>query len=181
MMGLHGGVQQQWGSWVLGGELSFDGGVVRAREYVPQPAQFDDTHTTKIDSLFMATARLGYASGPWLIYAKGGFAGARVESSILDSITNGGQVGTAPNTFTNREWHNGWTVGAGVDYLIARNVSFGVEYNFIDLGNVTHTANVVNSAGASIGPASYDVDANIQTVMARLTFKFGRDEPAPLK
>ena len=179
--GVHGGYQQQWGSWVAGVELSFSGGSMRDSAFVPLPAQFDDTFRADVNNLFTTTGRLGYAAGPWLLYAKGGYAGGRLEVSAVDSITNGGQLGTAPNTWSSKEWHNGWTVGGGVDYKIAHNVSLGIEYNFINLQSRSHTANVLNSAGTSIGPASFDVDSEIQTVTARITFQFDRDRSAPLK
>jgi outer membrane immunogenic protein len=178
--GVHGGYQQQWGSWVAGVEVSISGGSMRDSAFVSLPNQFDDTFRVQVDELFMATGRLGYAAGPWLLYAKGGYAGGRIEASAVDSITNTGQLGTAPNTWDSKQWHDGWTVGGGVDYKITRNVSLGIEYNFINLDSRRHTANVFNSAGTSIGPASFDVDPDIQTVTARLTIQFDRDRPVPV-
>ena len=55
----------------------------------------------------------------------------------------------------------------------------GVEYNYIDLGEN-------NRRGVTAQGFSYtltDVDTQIQSVTARISYKFGRDrhEPVPLK
>jgi opacity protein-like surface antigen len=91
---------------------------------------------------------------------------------------------TAPlplDRFSFDNWRDGWTVGVGLEYKIARNVSVGVEYSFIELNND-------NDHGLSrlgLLPVSLrDHDLEIQSVTARLNFQFYRDEfraPPPLK
>ncbi len=73
------------------------------------------------------TARVGYAFGPALIYAKGGYA--LFGGSAAQTTTNPGYVTTGTSTFS------GWTAGGGVEYLIAQNISVKVEYLHFDFGS----------------------------------------------
>ena len=73
-----------------------------------------------------ATARLGYAFGPVLLYAKGGFAFFNGEAK--QATTNPGYAPTGTDTFT------GWTIGGGLEYLLTQNVSVKVEYQHFDFG-----------------------------------------------
>jgi outer membrane immunogenic protein len=170
--GGHVGVLHQFDRWVIGGELSLSGGNVEGSRLAPSVSN-DDLRTTKLNSLFLATLRLGYAlDGNFLAYIKGGYAGANVDVSVVDD--------TGPNvgTWKSSEWQNGWTIGGGLEFAVSPNVLLGVEYNYADLGRERHSG-----ATSDGGTAVTDVDVNVHTVWARLSFKFGRDDrrPAPLK
>jgi outer membrane immunogenic protein len=69
------------------------------------------------------TGRLGYTWGPTLLYVKGGYAWA-------DSRFTNGFTG-------NNSGDNGYTVGAGLEYLFTQNWSGKIEYQYYDFGNVT--------------------------------------------
>lgn len=76
-------------------------------------------------------------------------------------------------------WEHGWIIGGGLETKLRENVVAGVEYDYIDLGEN-------NRRGVTAQGISYtltDVDTQIQTVMARTSYKFVRDrhEPVPLK
>lgn len=66
-------------------------------------------------------------------------------------------------------------VGAGLEYAITQNLVFGVEYNYISLSEDV-SADLFRS-GAFLRTIHSDVDTDIHSVMARLSLKFGRDEP----
>ena len=73
------------------------------------------------------TGRLGYAWGPALFYAKGGYA----HSDTRETLTLGG----TPVAFTlDRNHSNGYTVGAGVEYLFTPNWSAKAEYQYYNFG-----------------------------------------------
>jgi len=73
------------------------------------------------------TGRLGYSWGPALFYAKGGYA----SSSHSETLTLGG----APIAFTlDRNHRDGYTVGAGVEYLFTPNWSAKAEIVILILG-----------------------------------------------
>ncbi|WP_164155330.1 outer membrane protein [Sandarakinorhabdus rubra] len=67
------------------------------------------------------TGRAGFLATPSdLIYARGGYSNARF------SITN--PAGPSEN-------RDGWTVGAGFEHALGRNLSARVEYNYADYGD----------------------------------------------
>jgi len=72
--------------------------------------------------------RVGYAKDNWLLYATGGAALANVESSI-----------TAPaGQISDKQWHWGWTAGAGVEVKLSRGWSAKLEYLYVGLQDKTY-------------------------------------------
>lgn len=65
--------------------------------------------------------RLGYAMGPWLLYAKAGAARMNADYSV---------PGVSVNVT-----RSGWNIGAGAEYMLAPQWSAKAEYNFLDFGN----------------------------------------------
>lgn len=152
------GVNHQIGSWVVGLEASLSRARFHDTISNPFTADADETVTSKIDWLFTATARAGYAWDKSLVYVKGGYASASVRTQWDDP----------PVSFRSEAIQHGWTVGAGWDYLLAPNIVQGLEYSYINLGSVMHDGLTNTGAGVAID----DVDVNIHTVAARLAFKF---------
>jgi outer membrane immunogenic protein len=178
MGGVHGGVQQQFGNWVLGVDLSGDwGGSGESSNF-----EFDDPFVisgfgsvnAEVDEIFTATARLGYAWSNFMIYAKGGYASADVSASGGVTTDFPGLCDAGCSISRDRSF-DGWTVGGGFAWMFAQNVSFGLDYNYIDIGDETFRFDV------GLDEVSINVDPdNIQTLSARLTFHFnGPREPAP--
>jgi outer membrane immunogenic protein len=144
---------------------------------------------TRVGELFLATARLGYAWDRWLAYGKGGFASAEVktafQATVLTTVVQGVQLPTGAtfagqSSGSSSERQPGWTLGAGLEYMVTRNVTFGVEYNFINLQDRTQTAgatiseNILGTIKNVTAPISYRVDPDdIHSVTARLSYKFG--------
>ena len=80
------------------------------------------------------TGRLGYTWGPALLYAKGGYA-------WRDGNNIGVTVGGVPQRLHhhgNRK--DGYTVGAGLEYMFAPNWSAKAEYQYYNFGNTTFTS-----------------------------------------
>lgn len=166
------GYNQQIGNIVFGVEATLSGTTLSddARS-VFLPATV--TYSTDINTLVTVTGRMGFASNQWLVYAKAGWAGAQVDIS--------GRNVALPDRFSFDDWRNGWTVGAGLEYKVARNISLGVEYSFIDLGSETNAG----ITRALIPVTVRDHDVQIQSATARINFQFYRDAyvlpPPPLK
>ena len=80
-------------------------------------------------------ARLGYVTGPSLLYVTGGAASAHVEQTF------GGDLGVAPTTSKSTEW--GWVAGGGIETKISRNWSAKTEYLYVDLGSNSFAATTV--------------------------------------
>jgi outer membrane immunogenic protein len=95
------------------------------------------------------TGRLGYTWGPTLLYVKGGYAWADTR------FTNG---------FSGDNDRNGYTVGAGLEYMFTQNWSGKIEYQYYDFGNV----NVFNGAGLPVGSFRNDE----HTIKVGLNYRF---------
>lgn len=88
---------------------------------------------TKIEGGFLAdiTGRIGYASGPALFYAKGGWA--YFDGSVGTSgITALGRTGVSDVSASGL---SGWTIGGGIEYLISPSWSIKGEYQHFDFGS----------------------------------------------
>jgi outer membrane immunogenic protein len=82
---------------------------------------FDTTHT--IDWQGSLRGRVGFDGGAFLPYLTAGLAFAHAERTTSLGVDN-----TAEAT------HVGWTVGAGVEFAVADNVSLDLQYRYSDLG-----------------------------------------------
>jgi outer membrane immunogenic protein len=82
------------------------------------------------------TGRVGYAWGPSLFYVKGGYA----YSDNSETLTRAG----IPVAFAlDRSHRDGYTVGAGVEYMFAPSWSAKVEYQYYNFGSSRFIAPVV--------------------------------------
>ncbi len=90
------------------------------------------------------TGRLGYTWGSALLYIKGGFAWLNTNLAaheVLTTVTN-----TKPPVSTvmfarnndNDNTLTGWTVGAGIEYMLGTSWSLKLEYLHFDFGNEDH-------------------------------------------
>ncbi len=122
----------------------------------------NDHWRTELNQLYSLTARLGLASGNWMPYVKGGYAGVNVDSSLTRSEdpTHSAQANS---------WHSGWTVGAGAEYMLARNWSVGVEYNYYTFDSKDVSAN--RTVDNVVDRWSVTPDT-IQSITGRMNFRF---------
>jgi len=90
-------------------------------------------YTNNQRGLGSVTGRLGYTWGPALLYAKGGYA----YSDYSESLTLFG----VPQAFAlNSSHHDGFTVGAGLEYMFAQNWSAKAEYQYYNFGKTNFLA-----------------------------------------
>jgi outer membrane immunogenic protein len=124
------GYNQQYGRWVLGLEVDGQGTDQSGNLSIGLPGGV----LTRSDSMpwfFTGRARLGYTITPtWMIYATGGAAVADVKSDF---------TATGLGSTTLETTRVGWTAGAGVEAMFARNWSAKAEYLHIDVGSTTGT------------------------------------------
>jgi len=131
--------------------------------------------TVDVQSIDLLKGRLGYAFDRWLPYVTGGIASGDIRSKFQDVNFNGGT-----NVVSDKERHSAWVIGVGVDYALTRNWILGVEYQHIEFDSVLHQG--LNNFGAQVPIRDHLVNADVDTVMARLSYKFGRAlVSAPLK
>ena len=123
----------------------------------------NDHWRTELNQLYSLTARLGLASGNWMPYVKAGYAGANLDSSLTVSdfpATHSAQASS---------WHNGWTVGGGAEYMLARNWSVGIEYNYYTFDSKDVSAN--RTVDNVVDRWSVTPDT-IQSITGRMNFRF---------
>jgi outer membrane autotransporter protein len=150
------GYNYQMGPWVLG--VEGDAGWTNARGSVAcagpvnanQLVLFSTDCADKADFIATAAARLGYAWGRALYYAKAGGAWthesltvtcnqpAGVTSSVGIPCTN--PAGANLTQISVGDNRTGWTVGYGVEFALTPNWSAKGEVNYIDFGNRNLTA-----------------------------------------
>jgi outer membrane immunogenic protein len=171
LAGGHLGFNHQFGRWVGGAEVSLSGGDVEGSSENELRFGLGEVATkTEIDSLFLATVRLGYAFDRTLAYVKGGYASAEVKLSGAGEDDLG---------FSSSERQAGFTIGGGIEYALTKGVIFGLEYNRVDLGNATHVG-FATVGGDPVTDVPVRVEPDVLHVaMARLSLKFG-DEGAVL-
>jgi outer membrane immunogenic protein len=132
-----------------------------------------DELAAKIDWYGTVRGRLGWAAGPWLFYGTGGLAYGKVN---LNSDFNVAFTDAVPGSLSSQTspLRAGWVAGAGFEYLLRPNVSLGVGYQYIDLGDVTLSSSTSFPSGAgSVSMAqSARVHAAFQVVAASLNWQF---------
>ena len=120
-----------------------------------------DHWIAEISQLYAITGRLGVANGNWLPYVKGGLAGAKVETSM-------NRLGDPNFISQSKNWHGGWTIGGGVEYMLAQNFTVGLEYNYYNFESKNVSAIRTNDLGIDNWTVSPD---NVQTITARMNYK----------
>ncbi len=104
--------------------------------------------TVKSDGGFYGdiAGRLGYAWGPALLYAKGGFAwldtSLNASATVVDSLGN-----VSAYSHDTSATLTGYTIGGGVEYLLNPNWSIKAEYLHFDFGNPNETWNNFDGTG----------------------------------
>jgi outer membrane immunogenic protein len=167
--GGHLGANYQSGNWLVGIEGAFSWSGLKGSSQDVFPALvLAESYNTKLEWLATATPRLGYVSGNWLFYGKGGLAVGRAESRAVS-------VGPQTLVFQEKTEHVGWTAGAGVEHAFTPNWIFGLEYNYVDLGKEKYGGHMLLDGVNGPGP-EYFVDLKFSTLLARLSYKIG---PAP--
>jgi outer membrane immunogenic protein len=153
--GLQVGADYQFApNWVVGieGQYSWLGSNNNAVAFIAPGAGF--VYNNNQRGLGSVTGRLGYTWGPALLYVKGGYA----YSDYSESLTFLG----APTAFTlNSSHHDGYTVGAGLEYMFAQNWSGKIEYQYYDFGKTNFVTPVVLSGFGSNRNDEHTVKAGI--------------------
>jgi outer membrane immunogenic protein len=162
--GGHLGAQWQSGSFVYGLEGSWTYTDI-SNQIVSPYFPDSDTETGEIENYATAVARIGYAFGNTMIYAKGGYAGGKVKFTARDN--------EALFTYTSDEWQNGYALGAGVDYALSDSLILGIDYTHVDLGDSDSTGpNVGDDGTLGANTNTYNTEANADVVTARISYKF---------
>ena len=129
------------------------------------------TGSTKTNWFATATARLGYAAGPALLYVKGGAAWENIEYSL--GVTGPAAFGLPLNLTNSSITRTGWTVGGGIEYGFMQNWSVKAEYDYMDFGD----EDVTFAVPAALGNATSSTRSQVHVVKAGINYRFGWDGP----
>src|SRR6201746_1210577 len=124
------------------------------------------TYTNNQRALGSVTGRVGYTWGPALLYVKGGYA----YSDYSDSLNLGG---LATAFALDGSHHDGYTVGAGLEYMFAQNWSAKIEYQYYDFGKTRFNVAPLDAFGS--------VRDDEHTVKAGLNYRFNWGGPVVAK
>lgn len=153
--GLQAGADWQFNpGWVVGveGQYSWLSGSVGA--VFPGGYAYNNDQR----GLGSITGRFGYTWGPGLLYVKGGYA----YSDNNETVTLAG----APVGFSiDGDHRNGYTVGAGLEYMFAPNWSAKAEYQYYNFGSAHFTA-----PAAMVPAGSFTTDDH--TLKAAINYRF---------
>jgi outer membrane immunogenic protein len=158
------GCNYQISRFVVGIEGSYLGANIKGDYNSPFGGR-DDVYTNKIDTIATVVARFGWAFDNWLYYTKIGWAGAHAKLSVADGIAPVG-AGSASN------WHNGFTIGSGVEYAVTRNWILGFESNYYRFESKSY------EIGGGNGFYTFDSrPRDVYSFLGRLSFKFDMGGP----
>jgi outer membrane immunogenic protein len=147
------GYRWQVGSWVFGVEA-----LVNWADFTGSniSLQTGDLNQSVISNFGLFTGQVGYAWNNAMLYVKGG---AAVTNNTYTAFFTPGVV---DDVATETRW--GAAVGVGFEYGLTPNLSFGVEYNHLFMGN---------KDVAFVSGFSDQINANVNLYLARLNYKFG--------
>jgi outer membrane immunogenic protein len=161
--GLQAGADYQFApNWVLGIEGQYSWiGINNNVAFTGAGAGY--VYANNQRGLGSVTGRVGYTWGPGLVYVKGGYA----YSDNNETVTLGG----VPVAFAiNGNHRDGYTVGAGLEYMFAPNWSAKVEYQYYNFGSSSFTA-----PAALVPFGSFTTDDHV--VKVGLNYRFNWASP----
>jgi outer membrane immunogenic protein len=126
------------------------------------------SYHTRLRDQFTVTGQIGYAIAQSLLYAKGGWAGGEITRNL--------QFASVAGLFTTgnlNQWANGWTVGAGWEYMITPNWTFGLEYSFVSVEAGSNRGIALFNGAPSFTFNNSSARLDISEVVARVNYKFG--------
>lgn len=154
------GYNFQFGGFVLGVAADASWSEAEALTSIDIGAPVGASAEIVTEMNWLATARgvVGYAFDNVLVYATGGGAWAD-----LDTTASG-----FGSSFSGGDTAQGWAVGGGIDVGVTQNISVGLEYLYVDLGE-TDALNIDIGGGASV---QSDTDLDFHTVKAKAAYRF---------
>jgi outer membrane immunogenic protein len=175
----HIGVQYQWSSLVLGIEADYiglfnhNGGSVTCPTgtcFFPGSTFNANLH----NNIWTIGGKLGWAFGPWMAYASGGFATTKVDQSLFNPS---GILNESSETS-----HDGAYVGGGIDWQVWSTpggaLVAGLEYRHYWFQSVTATAITgPGFAGVQGFGDQWTVQAHADTIEGKLSWLFNWGGP----
>lgn len=128
------------------------------------PTDYAATWST-VDWFGTVRGQVGIANGPLLLYGTAGLAYGH--SYLKTQYSTAGASLVAQAT----EVNVGWTAGAGFKYLVSPNLSFGLQYLYVDLGGIGLVASTPAPAITALAFSS-SASNQFHTVTAGISWHF---------
>jgi outer membrane immunogenic protein len=165
------GIQKQWGNFVLGIEGGYNAldngfntspGTGLPGSGCGYPVTF--SCQSRVNDIWYIGGRVGYAWNRFMVYGQGGYAQADIDTQTLVNATGA--------TFDHAgASHGGWYAGVGAEYAVLDNLIIGIDYKHYEFDSKQHNCNL--ALASCFGPTVFrNVDADVDAVMARLSYKF---------
>jgi outer membrane immunogenic protein len=117
-------------NFLVGVESTFS--LARFNQQIVRPGPFSaNTLTNQTSDIWTLAGRVGFVQNRWMVYAKGGIASVRVRIHATE-------VPFFDHFLEDRVRHYGFIGGVGAEFLAARNIVIGAEYNVIGLQARNH-------------------------------------------
>jgi outer membrane immunogenic protein len=155
------GYRWQMTNWVFGVEAQGDWADLKGSNS-SLTAILPYMNQTKVDAIGLFTGQVGYAFSNVLLYVKGG--GAVTDNRYSSFFT---ATGVVFNQTNETRW--GGTVGAGVEFGFAPNLSVAVEYDHLFMGS----NNVVFPQSPIAVTRTDTIRQNVDMGTVRINYTFG--------
>jgi outer membrane immunogenic protein len=157
--GIQGGADYQFApNWVAGVEAQYSWTSSSSNSMLFPGGVLVNSNSDQLGSV---TGRVGYTFGPTLLYAKGGYAWK--DGDNLTATVAGVPVGFA--AIGNHR--DGYTVGAGAEYMFAPSWSAKLEYMYYNFGTTT----IVTAPAAAVG-SRFNDDEHVLKVGVNYRFNW---------
>jgi outer membrane immunogenic protein len=175
--GVHLGAMKQFGSFVIGTEFSLSGADINGNGgncfgITTATAGFIGSNCeTTVNWLLTGLAKAGFARDRWMVYGALGYAVAGVDHSIALTL------GPLQLSSSQQDVAHGVAFGAGFEYALAKDLLLGVQYLHANLESQGEGL----FFGGAFSNGRRDID--LDTITARLSYKWGGDccAPVPMK
>jgi outer membrane immunogenic protein len=129
---------------------------------------FDSAQTFGVKSTWYATlrGRLGYVTGPSVLYVTGGAAWVNAEESF----------GIPAAVSVTKDTGTGWTAGVGIETKLSRSWTTKTEYLYMDLGS----SSVTGATGLPAATLTANYDNQFHVIKTGLNYKFGEPFELPI-
>jgi len=171
LIGAHAGYNWQRDSLVYGLEADLSATHLKSQiNTVLSPLPIPASASSVIDWYGTVRGRIGWTSGPVLLYATGGLAYGNID---LNSSLSAGALSLSTQTSSTRA---GFVVGGGLDYLWRPNTIVGLRYQYVDLGTVSLASSATGVGGTSSSQTA-SAHARFQVLAVGVSWLFPPDGP----
>jgi outer membrane immunogenic protein len=153
------GYNWQRGAWVFGVEADGDWANISGSAPCPNPIASCASSTRDLASF---RGRVGWATGPVLLYATGGLGYANAHYSSL-SVVGGVPAPGMTGVYSADRW--GYAVGAGIEYGFTPNWSAKIEYMHYGFDSITSPAGTLGDPIA--------LSLRVDTVKVGVNYRWG--------